>query len=129
MDQGSELLLREQPISFDQDAIPFGDKMRPSASIMTVPVRHASKIVGMLSIQSYTPRAYDAAALSDLQSLAEHCGEALNRIHAEQSFYESEERFRQMAEHFEDVVWFSDQDIRNILYVNPAYEKVFSAHL
>jgi PAS domain S-box-containing protein len=125
IDHGPELLLREDPIRFDQDAIPFGDTMRPSASIMTVPIRHASRIVGMLSIQSYAPHAYDAAALSDLQSLAEHCGEALNRIHAEQSFYESEERFRQMAEHFEDVVWLTDKEICKVVYVNPAYEKVF----
>jgi PAS domain S-box-containing protein len=125
MDHRSELLLREDPIRFDQDAVPFGDTTRPSASIMTVSVRHASRVVGMLSIQSYTPRAYDDAALSDLQSLAEHCGEALNRIHAEQSFYESEERFRQTAEHFEDVVWLTDKNISEILYINPAYERTF----
>ena len=125
IDHGPELLLREHPIQFDQDSIPFGDALRPSASFMTVPVRHASRIVGMLSIQSYIQRAYDAAALNALQSLADHCGEALNRIHAEQSFYESEERFRQMAEHFEDVVWLSDKDIRKALYVNPAYERIF----
>jgi PAS domain S-box-containing protein len=125
IDHGPELQLREDPICFDKDVIPFGDTLRPSASIITVPVRHASRIVGMLSIQSYTPRAYDFAALSDLQSLAEHCGEALNRIHAEESFYESEERFRQMAEHFEDVVWLTDKNISKILYINPAYERTF----
>ena len=125
MNHGPELLVREDPIQFDEDAIPFGDTLRPSASIMTVPVRHASRIVGMLSIQSYTPRAYDAAALNALQALADHCGGALNRIHAERSFYESEERFRQMAEHFEDVVWLTDRNIRQVLYLNPAYERTF----
>src|SRR6266550_1247388 len=125
MDHGPELLVREDPIQFDEDAVPFGDTLRPSAAIMTVPVRHASMIVGMLSIQSYTPGAYDAAALNALQALADHCGGALNRIHAERSFYESEERFRQMAEHFEDVVWLTDRHIRQVLYLNPAYERTF----
>jgi len=125
IDHGPQLVLREEPIQFDEDAIPFGDTLRPSASIMIAPIRHASKIVGLLSIQSYNPRAYDAAALNDLQSLADHCGEALNRIYAEESFYESEERFRQLAEHFEDVVWMTDKNVRKVFYINPAYERIF----
>jgi len=125
IDHGPQLVLREEPIQFDEDAVPFGDTFRPSASIMIAPIRHASKVVGLLSIQSYTPRAYDVVALNDLQFLADHCGEVLNRIHAEQSFFESEERFRQLAEHFEDVVWLTDREIRRVLYINPAYERIF----
>lgn len=125
IDHGPELLHRDDPIKFDKDAIPFGDTLKPSRSIMTVPIRHASMIVGLLSIQSYTPSAYNAAALNDLQSLADHCGEALNRINVEQSFYESEERFRQLAHQFEDVVWLTDPDMSKALYINPAYEKIF----
>jgi PAS domain S-box-containing protein len=122
---GAELLLREEPIQFDEDAIPFGDKSRPSASIMTVPIRHAERVIGLLSIQSYTALSYDTPALDNLQALADHCGEALNRIQAEQSLFESEARFRQMADHFEDVVWIADRAITQILYINPAYERVF----
>ncbi len=125
IDQGPELVLRKDPIQFDKEAVPFGDTLRPSASIMTAPVQHASRIVGLLSIQSYSPLAYDAAALNDLQSLADHCGEALNRISIEESLYESEERFRQMAYNFEDVVWLADKDISKVLHVNPAYERIF----
>lgn len=125
IEQGARLTLREVPCKFDDDALRFGDKQRPSASIMTVPIRHAAEVIGILSIQSYEPQFYDHEALNNLQSLADHCGEALNRIHAEQSFYESEERFRQMAEHFEDVVWLSNKDLRKVLYINPAYERIF----
>jgi PAS domain S-box-containing protein len=125
IDHGPELLLREDPVQFDKDAVPFGDTFRPSASIMSAPVRHGSKVVGVLAIHSYTSRAYDAAALDDLETLADYCGEALNRIHAEELLYESEERFRQLAEHFEDVVWMTDPDIQRVVYINPAYERVF----
>jgi PAS domain S-box-containing protein len=118
------LLLSEDQIEFDDDASPFGEEQKPFASMMLVPVRHASSVVGMLSIHSYTPQAYDAAALNNLQSLADHCAEALNRIHAEESFYESEEKFRQLAEHFEDVVWLTDKDISKVVYINPAYERI-----
>lgn len=33
---------------------------------------------------------------------------------------ESEERFRQIAENFQDVVWMADADLKKLLYVNPA---------
>jgi PAS domain S-box-containing protein len=125
IDQGPELLLREDPVQFEADSIPFGDTRRPSASIMSAPVHLASKVVGLLSIQSYTSRAYDDAALNDLQTLADYCGEALNRIRAEESLFESEERFRQLAEHFEDVVSLTHQESCRLVYVNPAYERVF----
>ena len=92
---------------------------------MSVPIQHGKKIVGLLSIQSYAPRAYDQTALKDLQALAEHCGETLNRIHAEESLRESEERFRQMSENFEDVMWLTDRKVEKVLYINPAYERIF----
>ena len=120
-----ELLLREEPIKFEADSIPFGDINRPSASVMSVPIQKGPNVIGMLSIQSYTPNAYDEAALKDCISLAEHCGEALNRIHAQGLLHESEERFRQLAEHLEDVVWIADRELTRVLYINPAYEKIF----
>jgi PAS domain S-box-containing protein len=123
--RGPELLLREEPVQFDEDAISFGDKARPSASIMTVPIRHAARIVGLLSVQSYKVHNYDDGALADLAALADHCGAALNRIWTEESLTESEERFHQVAEQCEDVIWITDQDIGRVLYINPAYEKVF----
>ena len=125
MNGHAELLLRKEPIEFDADSIPFGDTNRPSASVMSVPIQKGPNVIGMLSIQSYTPNAYDEAALKDCVSLAEHCGEALNRIHAQGLLHESEERFRQLAEHLEDVIWIADRELTRVLYINPAYEKIF----
>ncbi len=110
LERGPELRLREEPIQFDPDSVPFGDTSRPSASLMTVPVRHASKIVGLLSIQSYTPHSYDNRALKDLEALADHCGEALNRIRAEESLHESEERYRDLVENSHELICTHDLD-------------------
>ena len=128
IDHGSELTLREEPIQFDEDAIPFGDKSRPSASLMTVPVCHASKVIGLLSIQSYTPRAYDKEALNDLEALADNCGEALNRIQAEEERRESEERYRDLVENIQDLVCTHDLEGR-VLSANRGLEKLLGYNL
>jgi PAS domain S-box-containing protein len=123
IDHGPELLLRKEPVRFDADAIPFGDKTRPSASIMTVAIRHAAKVVGLLSVQSYTPNKYDSAALDDLQALADHCGEALNRIRAEKELRESDQRFRQLSEAAFEAIILHDQG--TILEVNQSLCRMY----
>ncbi|MCU1268076.1 MAG: hypothetical protein JWM21_4394 [Acidobacteria bacterium] len=128
LQQGAVLTLREEPFAFEDDSVPFGDKTRPSAAIMDVLIRHASEIIGTLSLQCYTPRCYDLDALSDLEALAEHCGEAFNRIRAEQDLRESEERYRDLIEHSQDLFCTHDLEGR-VLSVNRAAEKLMDCDL
>ncbi|MFC7231653.1 PAS domain S-box protein [Saliphagus sp. GCM10025308] len=43
----------------------------------------------------------------------------------ERQLEDSERRYRTLAENLEEMVWVSDADTREILYLNPAYEEVF----
>jgi PAS domain S-box-containing protein len=95
MQRGPELILRAQPVTPPADSFMVGDVSRPSASIMCVPLRRQGQVVGVLSIQSYTPDAYTAEDLRTLQALADHCGGALERIQAGAALQESEARVRQ----------------------------------
>lgn len=38
---------------------------------------------------------------------------------------DSEERFRQLAENIDEVLWLTDWKNKELLYVNPSYEKIF----
>ncbi|MBN1478365.1 GAF domain-containing protein [Candidatus Sumerlaeota bacterium] len=87
---GARLILRGEPPIADE--LPrFGDLSKISASLMFVPIRRGDRSVGILSIQSYTPQAYTEDDLQILQSLAEHCGGALERIQAEEAERHSRE--------------------------------------
>ena len=93
--EGGQLILRDHPETMRFKGVPFGDETRPSASLMFVPIRHGTAVLGVISIQSYTLRAYDAYSLETLQALANHCGGALDRITAEESLVTAQEQLRQ----------------------------------
>lgn len=111
MENGAELILRDEHAE-GVDSVRFGDSSRLSASIMYVPVRRERETVGILSIQSYTPRAYSAEDLRILQALADYCGGALDRIEAEHALQESEERYRGLVETTVDWIWETDTEGR-----------------
>ncbi|MFB2923637.1 PAS domain S-box protein [Aerosakkonema funiforme] len=47
------------------------------------------------------------------------------RMQAQEALRESEERFRQMTENSKEVFWICTADARQILYISPAYEKIW----
>ena len=47
------------------------------------------------------------------------------RMRAEQSLKESETRFRQIAENVREVLWVTDPGKSEMLYISPAYERVW----
>ncbi len=95
IDEGPQLILRSPTEPGPSGLVPFGNVSRPSASLMFVPIRNKSTVIGILSIQSYTANAYDAQDLALLQSLADQCGAALERIRAEQDLRRAEAQLRQ----------------------------------
>jgi PAS domain S-box-containing protein len=117
--QGAELILREEPIHLSTDGVTIGDKARPSASLMFVPIRNGTRVIGILSLQSYQLKAYGEPDLAALQTLADYCGGALERIHVEQALRESEKRFFHLFEGSPDAIFVEDS-AGNILDVNPA---------
>src|SRR5215470_18050998 len=108
------------------DTYPMGDTSRTPASLMLAPVRNRTKVIGILSIQSYTLKAYDTQDLSALQALADYCGGALERIHAEQALHLSEMRFHDLFDGSPDAIFVEDFNGK-VLDVNPAGCKIHDA--
>jgi PAS domain S-box-containing protein len=83
LEKGAQLILREKAEFSGPPAHAFGNQSRASASLMYVPIRNKSKIVGIFSIHSYAFNAYTQHDLGTLQALADHGGGAFERIRAE----------------------------------------------
>ncbi|HEX2855061.1 MAG TPA: PAS domain S-box protein [Opitutaceae bacterium] len=58
------------------------------------------------------------------QTLA-RTAETARRKHAEQALQESEQRFKQLAEHSSEIFWFASVTPGQILYVSPAVERIW----
>lgn len=91
---GAELILRDESTPQREDLIAFGDKSRLSASIMIVPIRTGTEVIGIVSIQTYRSLAYNNEDLQTFQDLADHCAGALERVRVQASL---EQRNRQLS--------------------------------
>ena len=108
--KGAELTLKEGSLAMQPESIPYGNKSRPSASIMRVSVRAGSRVVGFLHIHSYTLQAYTRKDLTLLQTMADYCGGALERIWAENALRKSESQFRVVWENSVDGMRLTDNE-------------------
>lgn len=84
IDEGGQLILLHDWETQHGDLQSFGVGEQQTISMLFVPIRHSAQVIGVLSIQSYAPDAYNDRDLETLQSLADHCGAALERINAEE---------------------------------------------
>ncbi len=65
----------------------------------------------------------------DIEGVGAVVVEITDRKRAEAALFESEQKFRQLAENIEDVFWVSAADLSQMIYVSPAYEKVWGRSL
>lgn len=84
-------------------------------------------VYGTLCFMSPMPyeRVFSDADRDFLQLMARWIGNQLEQQQAMQALQESEERFRQLTEHIPDVFWMTTADQRRLLYVSPAYTKIW----
>ena len=52
---------------------------------MLAPIRKGERVIGLLLIQNHRPGSYSEGDLVMLQTLADQCSGALERLHAEQT--------------------------------------------
>ncbi len=124
LQSSGELVLKKEPITMLPDISPFGDKSRPSASLMFVPTRNRNRVVGVLSVQSYSLNAYNQEDLRVLQTLADYCGASLERVRAETALRGSDALKGAIMESALDGIITMDREGK-IMEFNSAAQKTF----
>jgi PAS domain S-box-containing protein len=121
---GAQLILREGTPQLAPDSTPFGDTRRPSASLLFVPIRCAKRVTGVLTIQSYTPKAYTEEDLTTLQALADHGGGAIARVQAEGALRRTDELYRRAITNTGAVPYAYDYRNRSYVFVGEGIEQL-----
>jgi PAS domain S-box-containing protein len=95
-------------------ALETGEK---AGTTMIAPIRKGSRVIGVLFIQSWQSHSYNEHDLENLQSLADQCGGALQRVRVEEELRHSQKRFHDLFENSPDAIFVEDRD-GNVLDAN-----------
>ncbi len=93
------------------------------AAFAGYPLIVEERIVGVLAVFNRTE--LPKATITTLAAIADSLALRIQGKLAETVLRESEERFRQLAENINEVFWMTDPIRREVLYVSPAYEKIW----
>jgi len=84
-----------------------GDK---EGTTMLAPIRKGERVIGVLFIQRRESNSYAARDVEILQTLADQCGGALQRVQVEEELRQSQRRFRDLFENSPDAIFVEDMN-------------------
>jgi PAS domain S-box-containing protein len=94
-----------------------------------VPLIKDGRLTASLYVHQAEPRHWRDDEVALAQEVAERTWTAVLRARAEAALKDSEERFRQFAEHSSTVLWILDLETRQLEYLSPAYETIWGEPL
>jgi PAS domain S-box-containing protein len=99
-----------------------------SDATMIAPIRKGAQVIGVLFIQSGGAHNYFARDLETLQTLADLCGGALQRVRVEEELRRSQRRFRELFANSPDAIFVEDLHA-NILDANQSASELHGINL
>ncbi|MXQ14099.1 PAS domain-containing protein [Microvirga makkahensis] len=82
-------------------------------------------MVASFYVHRTEPRHWRDDEIALIQEVAERTWASILRARAETALRDSEERFRQFAEHSSTVLWIQNLETREMEYISPAYEAIW----
>ena len=86
-----------------------GDKGNATTT-MLVPIRKSERVIGLILIQNQNRGSYSEDDFAMLQTLAEQCSGALERLQSREQLRQTEQRFRDLFENSPDAIFVEDLD-------------------
>ncbi|THB80586.1 MAG: PAS domain S-box protein, partial [Desulfobacteraceae bacterium] len=125
----AEVILKKTPLFLTHDALLERERRKVvQGSIpmiwLGVPLITQERVIGVMSVQSYRDaECYSLKDLNLLQSVSHQIAMAVERKRINDEVFQSEARYRNLAEHSHDVIMRFDRSFRH-LYVNQAVRRV-----
>jgi PAS domain S-box-containing protein len=94
-------------------------------AFLDVPVIEHGHMAAVVFVHSATPRVWTSDEIAFVREVAVRMRADIARREAERALRGSEEKFRQLAETIDQVFYVADLDPLRILYLSPAYERIW----
>lgn len=122
--KGKPVLINRTDSSSSPRLSRFGNKDRLSASLMYAPVKVGSQIIGIISVQSYTPGQYNEDELHILDQLADAVSPVLERAFSEQKKKEREEQIQLVVQSLPVIVFSITTGNPKTVFITPNVKEV-----
>ena len=124
----AQLILTGKPFYFRHDH-PVRQSPRYLAeglrSAAAIPILYQDRVIGCFNLASHTEDDVRHFARQALEPLSLEIGNFVVHLQAQAAVRASEEKFRQIADTINEVFWIFDNGQQRLVYLNPAYEKVW----
>lgn len=104
--------------------LPSGNKQKPSASLMYVPMFSKDRIIGILSVQSYQPQAYSTDRLALLESVASVAAIAIEKVKLYQETIAKSQEIEARNKELDDFTYVVSHDLKEPLISVEGYTKI-----
>ena len=119
---GNPIYARFSELGLPLPEVPLREGLR---FLAMAPLSQEGRIIGCLNLASHTLDDLPDDLRRALETIAAGAASAIVRLKAEQALHDSEERFRQMAEKINSVLWIRDPEASRMHYISPAYEQIW----
>ncbi|HKY53854.1 MAG TPA: PAS domain S-box protein, partial [Anaerolineales bacterium] len=122
-----QVVRSQQPILLEdvRDDPAFLEAIAGITSEVCVPLFDQDQVAGVLNVESIHGVKLSEADLRLMSALGAQIGIALGRARLYSDVRDSEQRFRQLAEHIQQVFWLEDSERAHMFYISPAYETIW----
>ena len=124
IDAKKSLLENRDKDSPEGSPYPFGDKERRSLSLLYIPMFSREKIIGVLSMQSYTPNMYKESHIRLLESFANLAAIALEKAKLYEETISKSIQLQNRNKELDDFTYVVSHDLKEPLITVEGYSRV-----
>ena len=119
---GEPIYTEHLALGMELDEAERGENLR---ALAVVPVRYENHVIGCLNVASHIRDEVPNHARDAIEAITTQIGSSIVRTKAQEALRESEEKYRNLTESLDELIYRADPDTFVASYVNPAVEGIY----